>query len=197
LPAKTIGASGYLVIATDSLTLQSYHPAVANLANGLSFGLASGGDAVRLYDNTDNLIDAVYYDNKAPWPFNADGKGPTLELDRNTNENSIPTNWFTYTGEYGTPGTVNHFRTGTDDLNAAQLKVSPNPFNNYIQIFGAEPNSIWIITNLQGQLVTSGTVNSSNYGIDLTASNIPNGTYLLKIETNTERTILPITKINR
>lgn len=197
LPAQTIAGNGYLVIATDSLILQNYHPTVSNIANGLWFGLASGGDAIRLYNSNDELVDAVYYNNRFPWPTDADGKGPTLELDRNTNENSIPSNWFTYAGEYGTPGVINHLQTGIDDWHINQLQVSPNPFNNYIQLSGSHINSTWTICNLQGQIISVGTVNTSNYTIDLTEHNLADGTYLLKIETNTERTILPITKLNR
>lgn len=197
LPAKTIAANGYIVIATDSLILQTYHPAVSNLASGLSFGLASGGDAIRLYDSNNQLIDAVYYDNKSPWPLDADGKGPTLELDRNTNQNSIAANWFTYLGEYGTPGAINHLRTGIDDIESTTLSVAPNPFNNYIQIYGATQNSTWTITNLQGQLIATGIIDTKSFGLDLTLYNMPNGTYLLQVESENERTVLPITKLNR
>lgn len=197
LPSKTIDANGYLVVATDSMVLQSYHPSVLNIADGLWFGLASGGDAIRLYDENNNLVDAVYYDNNAPWPVDADGKGPTLELDRNTNQNSVPSNWFTFDGEYGTPGAINHFRTGIDNIATNQISIAPNPFNNFIIINNAEPSSSWTITNLQGKTVAYGKINSTTFRLDLTDQNLPNGTYLLQVETTNEKIVLPITKINR
>ena len=51
-------------------------------------------------------IDFVEYDDDLPWPLDADGEGPTLELKNPSLDNLLPQNWMASEGN-GTPGLIN------------------------------------------------------------------------------------------
>lgn len=195
--SPTIPANGYLIIAQDKTLFQSFHPGVTNVIDGLSFGLASGGDAVRLYNQTETLVDEVVFDNKAPWPIKADGLGPTLELDRSSIHNSNPLNWFTYNGEYGTPGEINHLKSGVDEIHNQEISIAPNPFNNQIVIKQNSLSGTWRISNLQGQMIEEGTIQGKQQTLSLTHLNLAEGTYLFMLKTDDKMIVQPITKLNR
>tara|TARA_B100000579_G_C22699084_1_gene788875 strand:- start:66 stop:1055 length:990 start_codon:yes stop_codon:yes gene_type:complete len=81
-------------------------PNVENYIAEFSFGLAGGGELLRLYNEFGELVDDVEYNDNEPWPDAPDGNGPTLELIDPLSDNSIPENWAASNG-YGTPGRVN------------------------------------------------------------------------------------------
>ncbi len=61
-------------------------------------GLSNGGEPIRLlkYDSADNaysLEDEVWYDDRAPWPVQADGRGGSLQRTGNTTWGSNPNSW--------------------------------------------------------------------------------------------------------
>ena len=105
-----------------------------NVVGELDFGLSSNGDAVRLYTDQGELHDEVYFLPDHPWPPEANGQGPSLELISPDLDNSIPRSWKTYTG-YGTPGRINNSATyTTEHFLAPFIKVFPNPFTNNLEI---------------------------------------------------------------
>ena len=61
---------------------------------------------VRLFDSYEILMDDVEYDDEDPWPEQADGEGPTLELIYPYLDNSLAENWAASEG-YGSPGREN------------------------------------------------------------------------------------------
>ena len=61
---------------------------------------------IRLFDSNGNLVDSVVYDDVDPWPSEADGVGPTLELISPFLDNSIAENWIASEG-FGSPGSEN------------------------------------------------------------------------------------------
>ena len=71
-------------------------------------GLNNSGEMVELRDNLGRLVNAVEYDDSYPWPSEADGKGPSLELRDPTIDNSKPTAWLPSDNEDGgTPSYIN------------------------------------------------------------------------------------------
>jgi hypothetical protein len=70
------------------------------------FGLSPDDDQIRLFDQNNTLIDSVYYSSNPPWPVEANGMGPTLELINPNEDNSLAENWSASTG-FGTPGKQN------------------------------------------------------------------------------------------
>ncbi len=195
IASATIPANDYLVIAKNKTVFQTYHPNVTNVIDGLSYGLASGGDAVRVYNNAGDLIDAVYFDNKLPWPKEADGDGPTLELKRNLVENTTPSNWFAFPNAYGTPGKINHFGLGIeDDLTENKVKIGPNPFNDQLTVISSE-KGIWTIYSLDGKALQQGKLNANSVNL-LQLNNLATGMYMLKLEFENNQILKPISKVN-
>ena len=96
----------YLVFCKDTLRFKSSFSDVINFMGNMDFGLAGGGDIVRLFDSNGSLVDIVEYEDQDPWPASADGNGPTLELKNPNLDNSISENW-SASENFGTPGEMN------------------------------------------------------------------------------------------
>ncbi len=117
LLAGNLAAGAYLVIAGNNSLFHSTYPNVSNInTNDFDTGtdawsLGNGGDAVRLFDSSDQLQDIVEYNDGGSWPGSADGDGPSLELLNPTMDNSLPTSWDPSVAYGGTPGTVNSVLT--------------------------------------------------------------------------------------
>ena len=82
------------------------------------------------------LIDQVTYDDDNPWPEEADGGGPTLELINPNFDNSLPESWSSSSELYGTPGAKNSVYQGLTTENILPVPIAymlhqnyPNPFN--------------------------------------------------------------------
>lgn len=103
----------YLVVAAETDIFAAQFPEVANLyplgfdTNGEGFGLGNGGDAVVLYDDDEEVVDIVEYDDGSPWPGSPDGEGPSLELINPGMDNNLPSSWDPSVEVGGTPGAVN------------------------------------------------------------------------------------------
>ena len=94
-PVSTIiRANGYLVLSEDLTKFRSQFPGVTNVIGELGFNFGNGDDQIRLYNNSDNLLMAFYYQDIAPWPVEAEGLGYTCERLSNTSDPSDGANWF-------------------------------------------------------------------------------------------------------
>lgn len=146
-PLNTILNSGhYLVLCRDTSAFTALFPAVTNYMGNFNFGLDNKGDMVRLYDADDRLIDSVFYDDRAPWPLEPDGGGPTLSLKNPDLDNSLPENWAA-SGNHGTPGEINDVFISVEDQRISQPVSSFELFPNY-------PNPFNSVTTFRFQLPT-------------------------------------------
>ncbi|MBK6731711.1 MAG: hypothetical protein IPG60_12400 [Bacteroidetes bacterium] len=68
-----------------------------------TFSLSNGGDAVLLYDASFTLQFSVKYNDKLPWPIDADGDGYTLEFIEENDNPNIAENWIAGC-PFGSPG---------------------------------------------------------------------------------------------
>ena len=108
IPANQVMSPGmYLVLCRDTLEFKDNFPSVINFAGDLGFGLSGGGELIRLFDSNGNLVDEVTYDDADPWPAEADGAGPTLELIHPFLDNGLGQNWSASDIYGGTPGIIN------------------------------------------------------------------------------------------
>ncbi|MCP4546283.1 MAG: hypothetical protein GY835_07445 [bacterium] len=126
-----IEPGGFLVLCENSALFSTFFPDVEHLAADMGFGFSGGGELLRLYGLELQLIDQVQYDDSHPWPPEADGDGPTLELIDRHSDNALPQNWGASTG-HGTPGHSNSVAVAIDDdtpLIFAMSAPFPNPFN--------------------------------------------------------------------
>ncbi|MEL6660082.1 MAG: CotH kinase family protein [Bacteroidota bacterium] len=133
-PGTTIAANGFLILTRDQTRFLSEFPSVTPVVGDFDFGLSSNGDAVRLYDASEMLVDEVYYLPDAPWPTLADGEGYTLELLSLELDNSLAESWGAV-NVHGSPGRANVL-VDTDDLpaEAFQILSYPNPFSSRINL---------------------------------------------------------------
>jgi hypothetical protein len=105
-----IGPNGYLVVCEDVDAFRYVFPGVSNQVGNTGFGFSNGGEVLRLYRPGHILVDSVRYDDELPWPEEADGNGPTLELLDPSLNNDLPESWKASAG-LGTPGRQNFSNT--------------------------------------------------------------------------------------
>jgi hypothetical protein len=149
IPDQTTLESGqYLVICRNLDRFQAEFPEVANVIGDFDFGLSPDDDQVRLFDQNNTLIDSVYYNSNPPWPVEADGMGPTLELINPNEDNSLAENWSASTA-FGTPGKQNSQYDikgngpGVSYANSPDKEIYnyPNPFLEETTILFKVPTS--------------------------------------------------------
>jgi len=131
IPANTtIATHDYLVLCRDTTAFKELFPEVTKFIGNMDFGLDGAGELIRLYDETQALIDNVNYDDNYPWPDEPDGNGPTLELINPYWDNSLPESWMA-SPDHGTPGAMNSQMVSITENNAGKqiihLDVIPNP----------------------------------------------------------------------
>jgi len=156
---------GFLVVASDvNVFAQTYGNGIP-LAGQYSGTLQNGGETLKLVrpgatPDLDEVIDVVKYDDQLPWPTQADGFGPSLQLIDPTQDNYRPANWM---ADGYTPGAANSGRASLPLFPAVWInEVLPINTNGIVDNFGQrEP---WI------ELFNSGTNAVSLSGMFLTDS---------------------------
>ena len=127
----------YVVICRNLNDFLDLNPDVFNAIGDMPFGLSKNGDAIRLYDNEETLIDAVDYYPYSPWPENAIETGSSIELIRPDLDNTKGENW--QASPYGgTPGTNNSgyldISTPVIEPFVLNFECFPNPFHDFTTI---------------------------------------------------------------
>ena len=125
----TLQPGDYLVISNNLSLFRSKHQSVENVIGTFDFGLGSGGELIRLFNNLDELMDQVTYGSSSPWPAEPNGTGPTLELKNSDYDNTLPESWCA-SANHGTPGAVNScnvFSVIEKPEMPLQVSVFPNP----------------------------------------------------------------------
>ena len=106
----TIAAGGYLVVAQSVAQITANY-GISNVVGDVEDGLGSGGDAVRIFDVNNALVDQVYYGIASPWPGAPIGTGPSLSLTDTDLDNNQGVNWAASQAPCGTPGSANNLDT--------------------------------------------------------------------------------------
>lgn len=100
----TVAPGAYVVLCEDATRFNRVYPNVANYIGDFAFGLDNGGDTVRLFDPNGALMFSIKYDDKAPWPSQADGTGKTLQLIKPSSFSGNSADWTFSPNVGGTPG---------------------------------------------------------------------------------------------
>jgi len=159
----SIEANAYLLVAGDAAAMMATYGVTA--IQWESGGLSNGGESIELADADGNEMDVVEYDDGFPWPSQADGDGPSLELCSPDKDNNNGANWFDATTATGvvfegtevlaTPGAAN---TATCPAADIMVEVSSNVFTpRDITIFVGETvewNNLGGFHNVDGTLAT-------------------------------------------
>ncbi|MBQ2188726.1 MAG: CotH kinase family protein [Bacteroidales bacterium] len=157
--------------ARDSLVLCSDSAAYVDFYHHTPFGeydrkLSNKDENIVLADAWGNVIDEVHYFDSEPWPTEPDGLGPYLQLIDLDADNSLPENWIAAI-----------YYDNSDDVSDDDFAVYPNPTNGVLHI-KTDQNIIFVeLFDLTGKSVAR----SNDTIIDV--SNLPNGLFLLKINT--------------
>jgi hypothetical protein len=132
---RILGPGQYVVLVEDSSLFKTCFPEVRNFIGQMDFGFSGSGEFIKLANDKGQGIDSLTYDDEAPWPTEADGKGATLELIDATSDNTQGSKWKASVG-HGSPGRINSVTTSTDNTNAGiipdrteLMQNYPNPFN--------------------------------------------------------------------
>ena len=156
-----------IVLCSDSLMFTEYY-------NTTPFGqytrkLSNKSENLVLADAWGNIIDQVHYSDSLPWPTEADGEGPYLELKDLDSDNNLPENW-----------TTGDDLTGiTHQKHTVLVHLYPNPTIGMVNVELAEPPIRCQIMNLTGTMIAETTVSSLRFNLDI--SSLPSGLYLMKI----------------
>lgn len=189
----------YLVITKDSTRFTPLFTNRINTIGNFNFGLSGSGELVSLSESEGSVIDSLTYNDKLPWPLNADGKGASLELINPKYDNSLAESWRA-SENHGSPGKINTVYTDVNE-NGYNLKLTefsleqnyPNPFNPSTIIKYSIPVNVnresevvsLIIYNVLGQKVAT-LVNQKhrggNYEAKFNTVDLPSGVYIYKLQ---------------
>lgn len=192
----TIKSNEYLVLCKDEEKFNEVHPDITNYIGEFDFGLSSSGDALRLFDNLEQLVDEVVFGAVSPWPEKPNGSGPTLELRQYFYDNNVAESWKSSLVNLGTPGAVNSITTSfewiAENIQKKELKVYPNPFTTETRIT-IEDNSfdpIQIkIYSLDGRVVCNEYSRSNEFiwkGENSSGQKVQPGIYICKVQSGSE-----------
>ena len=184
---------GYLVAVRDSVDFTTFFPNVHNFVGEVEFRLSNGGELIRLFDETDTIIDSLTYDDAPPWPTEPDGTGKTLELIDPFLPNHYPASWRASLNGHGSPGGENVYtsvaRRSTGALpDGFRLSPAyPNPFNASAKICFSLPGSADItlrVYNIEGRIVSellAGEFSAGNYETVFNANGLGSGVYFVRL----------------
>lgn len=168
---SSIAARDQLVLCSDSVTFVEYYHRVpfAQYERKLS----NKSENIVIADAWGNVIDEVYYQDDYPWPWEADGQGAYLQLIDLDLDNSLPENWV---AQYSFEAVKEH---GASE----EFSMYPNPADGMITIIGGCGE--YRITNVMGQILRTGLINSDLQQIDI--SRLPAGMYFVTVEKTTKK----------
>ena len=150
--------------------------------------LDNAGEMLSHRDSLNVVVDQVHIDDHYPWPREADGEGPSLELQGPWLDNGLASSWKASVQAGGTPGSG--IRLGVEDMEPLPddnllLDVRPNPFRltTHIRYSLTEEGSIILrIFNSNGQEVGTLTGEKQPPGfheISWVPDNLPTGIYFI------------------
>lgn len=177
----TLNADARIVISDSLEAMSVLFPYLTNIIGEFTFGLSNSGDAIRLYNAAHILQYSVRFNDKNPWPEDADGGGFTIELNVENGNPNIASTWIAGC-PHGSPGTELILPCGSAVENITttySIQILPNPFSESILISDNEnfANEIQISTIfgeviLQNNFTNKFIWNSKEY---------PSGVYLISL----------------
>jgi hypothetical protein len=207
--AQVLGGNGFLVLCEDTALFHSLFPDVLNYTGNFDFGLSGGGELLRLYDFSGLMIDTVHYDDVAPWPQEADGQGPSLELIDASFDNALPESWMA-SGQHGTPGNPNGIYIRVEpgiEQDFLDLRIVPNPMANStnlliisdkeqearLEMFDYNGLRVW---DMDGIKLAKGTHQIYWNGNNYSGTPLSSGIYICKLSSSSQTILKKIIKLN-
>jgi hypothetical protein len=172
LPNATVPGNQKIYLSSDATVFEGYYGFAP--FGAFTRDLSNSAYKIILSDAFGNSIDEVAYTDSAPWPEDADGTGPYLQLVDLNSDNSLANNWI-----------ASSQSLSTEDIATAQQQiiVYPNPTKGIVtvqlDISNTEPLEFTIYNSL-GQCVGNFQLNSNNLQLNL--SHLSNGFYYYNIK---------------
>ena len=171
---SSIAGREALLLCSDSLAFIDYY--------GMTpFGqfhrnLSNKSENLVLVDAWGNVIDQVHYYDSDPWPWQADGEGPYLELIDLELDNSLPESW-----------TLGWDLTAVPSMLVTDgFSLFPNPCKDQVNIVGGSGE--YRIANVMGQVLMTGTIQGERQQIDV--SRLPAGLYFITVGEVTKKLVV-------
>ncbi|MFN0274348.1 MAG: lamin tail domain-containing protein [Chitinophagales bacterium] len=125
---SNLDAGERVALANDLTALLERHPLLTNYTGPFQFGLDGAGEELRLIDAEGKIQFSIIYNDKDPWPVEADGGGKTLELVSPIGKMNDPSNWFAGCPE-GSPAVayIPDCVVAIDDVESHEFEIYPNP----------------------------------------------------------------------
>ena len=163
---STIQPHEAIVLCSDSDAFRDYYN--TEPFDQFTRNLSNKSQHLVLADAWGNVIDEVEYFDSDPWPEEADGEGPYLELKDLDSDNSLAENW-----------TLGYdLTTTTEYLGNQKIAIFPNPTSGIIHLETTENLVGGQVFDLTGNSILTTTL--SNHTLDL--SQLTVGLYLLKLQ---------------
>jgi len=172
-----VPANGYALVVKGN-------PAVFRAANGIPaevpiygpyapFALDNAGETIILSRPGDPeadgfvpyiLVEKITYNNKAPWPPEADGLGPSLSRVASGAYANDVVNWRPSAATGGTPGAQNDVDPPARIVEVVLNPAGPGQTRTYRTVGGIEPGGMGIVTI---QIVFSAAVDFANTAVEI------------------------------
>lgn len=183
----TLNPQERIVLYNDAVNFTLQHPSITKKVGPFSFGLDGNGDAVRLYNSSDRLIQSLWFDDDGEWYKCADGEGFTLELVTDFDQSmdiSSYASWFCGCPK-GSPGTafINSCGVGVEENVATEWKLWPNPTSAILFVSSSTLVQEYAIYSVDRKAWGNGKPASTNLNLDV--SQLPAGMYVLVLHTST------------
>lgn len=137
--SSIIDPQGYLIVAGDAEQFlyefgSSYHLTGSFNLGVDGFKLSNAGESLLLKSDKGELEDMVRYGSEDPWPVEADGSGPSLQLISPDLDNNLYSSWYASSGLLFSPGSPNGGSSSKEGTSESQryLNVYPNPMGDVI-----------------------------------------------------------------
>lgn len=186
IPSGTAMAPGsYLVLVQFLADFQALFPGASPVIGDFEFGLSGGGELIRLFNASNELVDFVEYSDVDPWPTEPDGNGPTLELRSPDLDNALASSWAASvapSAPHGTPCQQNStYILGTSNFNQVSFSISPNPLttSTTIRVSNSNGSHQLRVYDVLGKLVK--TLSTTTNEFILQKENLETGVYMLNI----------------
>jgi hypothetical protein len=89
-----LAAGDVVQLATDKTTADAFYGVTfINLVDSTSNSLGNGGEVLQILNALNTVIFEMEYSDDSPWPTEADGDGPSLELQNPNGDFNDGTNW--------------------------------------------------------------------------------------------------------
>jgi CotH kinase protein/Lamin Tail Domain len=93
-PRQTmVPGNGFVVVCRDLTAFKAAYGPGTNVLGPFEGRLRHRGESLELDDDRGQMIDAVSYGGKSPWPLGANGSGSSLERICPTAPGNVPSNW--------------------------------------------------------------------------------------------------------